>query len=122
LPALTNHMLNARTVSAGVSTLARMTGKQHAGRITIAQTGVVRMANDMKPSKEMQDVRKAAFNLWLTVYRWYKSQDVTGIEAEEELNFALGTVRLTQDEIIEGLNRGLTLTQIRDMIKDEEIK
>lgn len=78
------------------------------------------MAN--KPSKEMQDVRKATFNLWLTVFRWYKSQGVGNISAEEELNFALGTVRLTQDEIIEGLNKGFTLTQIRDMIKDEERK
>lgn len=75
----------------------------------------------MKPSKEMQDVRKATFNLWLTIYRWYRAQGAS-VDSEEELNFALGTVRMTQEEIIEGLNKGFTLTQIRDMLKDEEAK
>lgn len=74
----------------------------------------------MKPSKEMQDVRKAAFNLWVTVIRWH---DMTAgrVDAESELDFALGSVRLVQEEIINGLEKGFSLKEIRDMIKDSDI-
>lgn len=72
----------------------------------------------MKPSKEMQEVRKASFNLWLAVFRWYAATSGGNVDAETELDFALGAVRLVQEEIINYLEKGFSLTEIREIMRE----